>query len=69
MISDRDLHIDNPFFQTLAELQGTSQRLTTARRPQGKGQAEAVNKELITKLRAYRLDHVVFLTRTFQFHT
>ena len=45
--------IDNEFFRTLASYQGTSQRLTTAHRPQGKGQAEAINKELVTKLKIY----------------
>jgi hypothetical protein len=56
MISDRDPRLNNPFFQKLAALHGTFQRLTTAHRPQGNGQAEALNKELITKLRAYCLD-------------
>jgi hypothetical protein len=56
IVSDRDTRIDNEFFSLLAAFQGTRQRLTTAHRPQGNGQAEALNKELITKLRAYCYD-------------
>jgi hypothetical protein len=34
-VSDRDPRLENSFFSQLASLQGTTQRLTTARRPQG----------------------------------
>lgn len=53
IVSDRDPRINNEFFRTLASYQGTSQRFTTAHRPQGNGQAEATNKEVVTKLRIY----------------
>jgi hypothetical protein len=53
LVSDRDPRIDNLFFSQLAALQGTSRRLTTAHRPQGNGQAEAFNKQLINKLKAF----------------
>jgi hypothetical protein len=53
LVSDRDPRIDNLFFSQLAALQGTSQHLTTAHRPQGNGPAEALNKELINKLKAF----------------
>jgi hypothetical protein len=56
IVSDRDPRLDNPFFSQLAALQGTRQRLTTAHRPQGNGQAEALNKEFLNKLRAYCYD-------------
>jgi transposase InsO family protein len=56
IVSDRDPRLENAFFSQLASLQGTSQRLTTAHRPQGNGQAEALNKELMTKLKAYCYD-------------
>jgi hypothetical protein len=36
--------------------QGTPYRLIVAHRPQGKGQAESLSKELVTKLRMYALD-------------
>jgi hypothetical protein len=56
IISDRDRRIDNEFFKQLSARQGTSHRLTVSHRPQGNGQAESLNKELVTKLRMYASD-------------
>lgn len=56
IVSDRDPRIDNEFFRILSQMQGTSHRLTTAYRPWGNGQAEAFNKEIINKLRAFCAD-------------
>ena len=56
IVSDRDRRIDNAFFRRLSDLQGTSHRLTTSYRPQGNGQAEGLNKELVNKLRVYCSD-------------
>jgi hypothetical protein len=60
IVSDRDPRLDKAFFSQLASLQGTSQRLTTgtgtAHCPQGNGQAEALIKEFMTKLKAYFYD-------------
>jgi hypothetical protein len=53
LISDRDPRIDNEFFSRLASFQGTSQRLTSAHRPQGNGQAEGTKQEIVTKLKMY----------------
>jgi hypothetical protein len=56
LVSDRDPRLDNVFFAQLAALQGTHQRMTTAYRPQGNGQAEALVKELCNKLKAFCFD-------------
>jgi hypothetical protein len=53
IISDRDRRIDNDFFKTLSSLRGTNHRLTVSHRPQGNGQAEDLNKELVTKMKMY----------------
>jgi hypothetical protein len=56
IMSDRDPGIDNVFIRQLETLQGVSHRFTVAYRPQGNGQAEAINKEIIAKLRMYCSD-------------
>jgi hypothetical protein len=56
VISDRDPRIDNDFIRQLEILQGISHRFTVAYRPQGNGQAKAINKEIITKLPMYCSD-------------
>jgi hypothetical protein len=56
IVFDRDRRIDNDFFRHLNQVQGTTHRLTTSHRPQGNGQAKALDKELLTKLKAYCSD-------------
>jgi hypothetical protein len=55
VISDRDPRIDNDFLLSMsaAALQGTSHRLTVSYRPCDNGQAEAYNKEIVTKLKMF----------------
>jgi hypothetical protein len=53
IVSDRDPRIDNAFIKLLSSKQGTQHRLTVAYRPRGNGQAEAYNKDIVTKLKMF----------------